>query len=482
MERMDEPTAARGTPATATQRAARTRDAVDVYLGEAGREALLTPEDETRLSRCIQDAEATMLTAALDAGVPLTDVVTAAGAVAEGDAEAADVTDPHTDHDPAETARALATVVHLEQSFETMRERLGRRGLDVHARHVLVERLDRNRRRRNEAVQALGMNRDLLWEVVSRVRTALRPLVEANQVVHGAAPRAGVDDEASLLLESEHEARAVLRRAEHAFGRKKSVLLEAHRRLEEADLVARRAKEALVRANLRLVVAFATRWRERGVPFGDLIQEGNVALMRAADRYDHRVGTRFSTYAAWWLRQAMQRAVMNQSSAVRLPVHLHTAKKQAAGVASRLAHSLGREPEAHEIADVLGADVEAVRRAREATATMLSLQTPIDGEDDGRQLLETMSDETFEPADDVALRRTQLLLVRRALGVLTEREQRILALRFGMDGHPPRTLTEIGREFNLTRERIRQIEGNALRKLRRALPEEPPLDDVLVQH
>jgi RNA polymerase primary sigma factor len=473
---MERTFAARGPKAAAADRPARARDVVDVYLGEAGREVLLTPEEETRLSRRIQNAEAAMLAAALDAGVPIADLATTLEAVTDGSMIAVDVTDAEGERDPATIVRRLHTLQGLERNFESMRLRSARRDVDASVRHALHERMDRNRERRNRIVIDLGLSRDLLWQVVDRVRATLRPLVEADAVIHGRATGT-TDDEVSLLLESEHEARAVLRRAEQKLGRRRGALLDAHRRIEGASAVARAAKETLVRANLRLVVAFATRWRERGVPFGDLIQEGNIALMRAADRYDHRVGTRFSTYAAWWLRQAMQRAVMNQSGAVRLPVHLHTAKKQAAGVASRLAHGLGREPEAHEIADVLGADVEAVRRAREATATMLSLQTPIDGEEDGRQLLETMSDETFEAADDVALRRTQLERVRSALVSLTEREQRILALRFGMDGHAPRTLTEIGREFNLTRERIRQIEGNALKKLRRALPEEPPLEE-----
>jgi RNA polymerase primary sigma factor len=450
-------------------------DAVDLYLAQVGRGPLLGPGEEVALSEQILRAEAELFEAVLDAGVALPELEQIAIALDDGSIGVTDVCDEldARKRQPKETLRLLREACDLERRFELLRLQLARRGLGVEARRNLRKRIDKNRVKRNGHLRSLGLHRDHVRAMAERVKNELRTLADAEDAIVAARRRRRVDaEERKLRLEAAHEARGVLRRAEQSFGRPRADLIEAFHRIARAEAESRRAKEMLVGSNLRLVVLFAAKYRERGVPFADLIQEGNIGLMRAADRYDHRVGTRFSTYAGWWLRQSMQRAVMGQGSTIRLPVYVHASKKQSARVASVLSHDLGREPDAEEVAKVLGTDAEAVRRTLRAGATTLSLHATVDGEADGRQLVETLADDTFESADDVTVREEQLEQVRSALGVLSQREQRVLQLRFGMDGQRPRTLTEIGKEFQLTRERIRQIEANALKKLRRAFPEE----------
>jgi RNA polymerase primary sigma factor len=453
-------------------------DAVDLYLAQVGRGPLLGPGEEVALSEQILRAEAELFEAVLDAGVALPELEEIANQLDDGSIGLTDVCDEldARKRQPKETVRLLREVCELERRFEALRLQLARRGLGVEARRALRKRIDKNRDKRNQGLCALGLHRDHVRAMAERVKCDLRTLADAEDAIHAARRRRrGLDaEERKLRLEAAHEARAVLRRAEQTFGRPRADLIDVYHRIARAEAESRRAKEMLVGSNLRLVVLFAAKYRERGVPFADLIQEGNIGLMRAADRYDHRVGTRFSTYAGWWLRQSMQRAVMGQGSTIRLPVYVHASKKQSARVASVLSHDLGREPDAEEVAKVLGTDADSVRRTLRAGATTLSLHATVDGEADGRQLLETLADETFESADDVTVREEQLEQVRSALGILSQREQRVLQLRFGMDGQRPRTLTEIGKEFQLTRERIRQIEANALKKLRRAFPEEQP--------
>jgi RNA polymerase primary sigma factor len=231
---------------------------------------------------------------------------------------------------------------------------------------------------------------------------------------------------------------------------------------------AEKAKTQLVTANLRLVVSFAKKYGGRGVALGDLIQDGNISLMRAADKFDYRVGTKFSTYAAWWLRQAMQRAVISHGRTVRLPVHVAASRARAARKSHEMMQHLGRKPNAYELAAELGETVDRVRDTLQAGRVAVSFDAPIS--DDGRlRLGDVMADDQAQRPDDAVLDEERKEYAAAALSKLSAREQRILRLRFGMDGKRPHTLSEIGKELNLTRERIRQIEAVALGKLRRVM-------------
>jgi len=283
--------------------------------------------------------------------------------------------------------------------------------------------------------------------------------------IDGATKKADVNERLANYREDIIRLQKRIGVIEDEVGLKTGEIKEINRRMSMGEARARRAKKEMVEANLRLVISIAKKYTNRGLQFLDLIQEGNIGLMKAVDKFEYRRGYKFSTYATWWIRQAITRSIADQARTIRIPVHMIETINKLNRISRQMLQEMGREPTPEELGERMDMPEDKVRKVLKIAKEPISMETPI-GDDEDSSLGDFIEDVTIASPVESATEEGLTEATREVLGGLTAREAKVLRMRFGIDMNTDHTLEEVGKQFDVTRERIRQIEAKALRKLR----------------
>jgi RNA polymerase primary sigma factor len=480
----------------------KTNDPVRMYLRKMGSVSLLTREGEVEIAKRIEDGERRVLQVVLNSSVAIEEIlqlgdklrkqkIRVKEVVKDADEEDAEFDEQwHIDR----VCKVIDKVRRLWKEQEKFVEKLGAKAVSEATRKRYKKAAGDITQQILDALQEMRLNKKQIDKIVLKLKDLVERIEQANREIIDCEHKSGLSlkefrktlreirssplrqravakklgirpdeiEEMSRVIQNAHKK---IKRVEEEAKLTESVLRSTVLEIQDGERMAERAKAELVEANLRLVVSIAKKYTNRGLQFLDLIQEGNIGLMKAVDKFEYKRGYKFSTYATWWIRQAITRAIADQARTIRIPVHMIETINKLIRTSRYLVQELGREPTPEEIAEKMELPLDKVRKVLKIAKEPISLETPI-GEEEDSHLGDFIEDKSVISPADAVISMNLAEQTRKVLATLTPREEKVLRMRFGIGEKSDHTLEEVGQDFEVTRERIRQIEAKALRKLR----------------